>query len=288
VGRIGGHRRACRHGFQNHQAEGVGPAGEDEDVRVAETARQLLAEAGAEEFGLRILLLQLGARRAIADHDLGAGQVLFEEGFDVLLDRHPADVEEEGSRPVLAAQLVIDARQVGVELLGVHAPGPRRNVAETVRRQLVAKGRGGDHQPSRRLVEPLHIGVADLHRDRESGRHVLGEFRMVAGRERQLPFHADAARGDADGAFGGDVHRLGFEGAQPFADFLFRAQGQPDLRIGGAGDGLELARLDDLDLMAHGPAFRRDPGQGADDAVDLGLPGVGGQNDAHVAGRLRR
>ena len=104
---------------------------------------------------------------------------------------------------------------------------------------------------------------------------------MIAGRERQLPLHADAARGDADGAFGGDMDRIGLKGAQAFADLFLGAQGQPDLRIGGAGDGLELAGFDDLDLMAHAAAFRDRAGQGADDAIDLRFPGVGGQNDAH-------
>ena len=42
---------------------------------------------------------------------------------------------------------------------------------------------------------------------------------------------------------------------------------------------------DDLDLMAHGAALGRDPAERADDAVDLGFPGVGGQDDAHE-GRL--
>ncbi|MNE33592.1 hypothetical protein D3C80_1272720 [compost metagenome] len=104
---------------------------------------------------------------------------------------------------------------------------------------------------------------------------------MIAGRERQLPLHADAARGDAQRAFGGDVDGLGLEGAQAFANLFFGAQGQPDLGIGGAGDGLELAGFNDLDLMAHGAAFGHGAGQGADDAVDLGLPGVGDQNNAH-------
>ena len=84
------------------------------------------------------------------------------------------------------------------------------------------------------------------------------------------------------GPSGGDMDRLGLEGAQAFADLFFGAQRQPDFRIGRAGNGLELAGLDDLDLMAHGAAFRDGPGQGADNAVDLGLPGVSGQNDAHM------
>ena len=151
--------------------------------------------------------------------------------------------------------------------------------------QFVAQGRGRHHQPARRLVEPFHIGVADLDRDREPGRDIFGEFGVVAGRERQLPFHADAARGDADRTLGGDMHGLGFERPQHLADFFLRAQGQPDFRIGGAGDGLEQAGFDDLDLVTHAAAFRDGAGQGADDAVDLRFPGVGGQNDAHGGGR---
>ncbi|MNI46826.1 hypothetical protein D3C73_1013100 [compost metagenome] len=108
---------------------------------------------------------------------------------------------------------------------------------------------------------------------------------MIAGGEGQLPFHADAARGDAQGAFGGDVHGLGLEGAQTLANLLLGAQGQADLGIGRAGNGLELARFDDLHLVAHGAAFGHGAGQGADDAVDLRLPGVGDQNNAHEVDR---
>ncbi|GEM_PF-1744346 len=42
VRRIGGDRRARAHRFQNHQAEGVGPTGEDEDVGIGEATRRIL------------------------------------------------------------------------------------------------------------------------------------------------------------------------------------------------------------------------------------------------------
>ena len=279
--RIGRDRRPRRHGLQDHEAEGVGPAREDKDIGVPETPGQLPAEAGPKEFGVRIFLFQLGPRRTVADHDLGARQVRLEEGLDILLDCHPADIQPEGPGPVLPAQFVIDARQIRMELFGVHPSRPGRDIAEAAVQQLVPQCRCRHHQPSRRLVEPFHIGVADLHRDREARRNIFREFRVIAGRERQLPFHADAPRGDADRPLRRDMHRLRLIGAQPFANLFLSPQRQPDFRIGRGGDGLELTRLDDLDIMAHGAAFRDGPGQGADDAVDLGLPGVSGQNDSH-------
>ena len=81
------------------------------------------------------------------------------------------------------------------------------------------------------------------------------------------------------------MHRLRLDRPQPLADLFLGAEGEANFRIGRGGNGLELAGLDDLDLVTHGAAFRDRPGQGADDAVDLGLPGVSGQNDAHV-GRM--
>ena len=77
------------------------------------------------------------------------------------------------------------------------------------------------------------------------------------------------------------MDRLRLEGAQHLANLFFGPKRQPDFRIGRAGNGLEQAGLDDLDLMPHGPAFGHGAGQGADDAIDLRFPGVGGQNDAH-------
>ncbi|MNO01930.1 hypothetical protein D3C81_2222050 [compost metagenome] len=72
-------------------------------------------------------------------------------------------------------------------------------------------------------MEPLHVSVADLDRDREPGRDIFRELGVIAGRERQLPLHADAARGDAQGSFGGDVDGLGLEGAQTLANLFLGA-----------------------------------------------------------------
>ena len=62
---------------------------------------------------LGILLGQLFALGAVADDHLGAGQVQAGEGLDVLLHRHPADVEED--RP---GQALEDVRLAGLARAG--------------------------------------------------------------------------------------------------------------------------------------------------------------------------
>src|SRR3546814_5656316 len=59
---IGGDRQAARQGLQHDEAEGVGAAGEDEDVGGGVVRRQRLAVVGAGEGDVRERLLQFGAR----------------------------------------------------------------------------------------------------------------------------------------------------------------------------------------------------------------------------------
>ncbi len=170
----------------------------------------------------------------------------------------------------------------GSEQLGVEPLAPQRDVEEAVALQLLAHGRRGDHQPARRAVEPAHVGVAGGQRHRQPGRDVFREPRVVAGGERQLPFQADPARGQADRALGGDVDGFGFEGLEPLLDLFVGAHRQLDLGVGGQGEGRELIGADHLDHFAHVAQFGDHAGERAHDAVDLGGPGVGSQQDAHV------
>ena len=98
--RVGGDRDAGGERLEEHDAEGVGPAREDEDVGAGIGLGQRLAGPHAEEVGLRVRRLERRQRRPVADHHLAAGQVEGEEGADVLLDRDPADEEEDGARQV--------------------------------------------------------------------------------------------------------------------------------------------------------------------------------------------
>ncbi len=88
--RQGGDRRAAGQRLDHHQAEGVGTAGEDEDIGRAVDRRQILAELGAQEMHTGILRRQAGTGGTISDDDLAARRLGGKEGGDVLFDRDPS------------------------------------------------------------------------------------------------------------------------------------------------------------------------------------------------------
>ena len=98
--RKGRDRQAGGQRLEQHDAEGVGEAREDEHVGGGIDPRQILARQGAEEAGLRISSLELAAGRAVADDDLRAGQIEAQEGLEVLLHGDAADIEEDGRRRI--------------------------------------------------------------------------------------------------------------------------------------------------------------------------------------------
>ena len=62
----------------------------------------------------------------------------------------------------------------------------------------------------------------------------------------------------------------------------FAKHRKADLGIGGQRDGRKTVWRDHVNVMSPGCELPGCGLEGADDAVDLGLPGVGGQDDAHV------
>jgi hypothetical protein len=92
---------------------------------------------------------------------------------------------------------------------------------------------------------------------------------------------ADGPRRPAERTFGGDVHRVGLEFQEALFDDFLGAEGEADFRIGRQGNGLEAVGRDDVPLMAHLLAFGDHALHRAHDAVDLRIPGVGYQHDAH-------
>ena len=241
---------------------------------------QVVIEPGAPEDGSGVTGLQFLALRTVPHHDLRAWQVKGQEGLDILLNRHSSDRQEDRT-----GQARIDVRVTlpqGAELFGVDAPGPGGDVAKAMLGQFVAHGRRGHHQPSGRLVEPPHVGVARRQGQGQAGRNVLGEACVIAGGEGQLPLHADPPGGQTDGALGGDVDGLGLEGLEVLSHRLVGADRDLDLGIGGKREAPELVRRDDLHRMSHPPHLVDHPGQGPDDPVHLWLPGVCRDQDSEL------
>ena len=277
--REGRHRQAAGHGFQHHQAEGVGAAGKDEHVAGGEISRQFLAEAIADEVGLGKARLQLAARRAVADHQLAARQRQFQERRQVLFHR-----QAPGIHPQRARQM---RRQLRLAILraeqrDVDAASPARQVREAPLAQQALHVLGGHQRALRRAVEAAHQRVTQGQRhEGVAGMHVFRKLRVVGGVEGQRALQAIAARRPAQRAFRGDVDMVGVQRVEQASQPAIRQQCQADFRIAGQSHAAKTLRADDLHLMPHGAQGLTGAAQRGDHAIDLGLPGIGADDDLH-------
>ncbi len=92
-----------------------------------------------------------------------------------------------------------------------------------------------------------------------------------------------APRHPAERTFGGDVHGVGLHRTEAPRDAAEARQRQPDLRIGRAGERVELVRRQHRHLDAERRQLDGEPLVRAHDAVDLRVPSVGRNEDAHHA-----
>ena len=102
---------------------------------------------------------------------------------------------------------------------------------------------------------------------------------MKTGGERQRAPQTDAPRGVAEWAFGGNVYGIGPRAFDSPLDITRRDQRQADFRIARHRQRPELVGTEDLKLRAKRARFPRDVPQSAHDAVDLRMPGIGGDQD---------
>jgi hypothetical protein len=217
--------------------------------------------------------------RAVADDVLAPGQREGEERFQVLFQRHPADVQRD--RPVLCGA----GPRPRVKQRQVHPAGPAADSPpEPLGPEFPLQGRRCDHDRPCRPVKPLHVAVTPLKRQ---GQHLVQVFRelgMVRSGEVPTPLAAVAANRQPDRPLRGDVNVVRLKGVDGVVHLPGVRERELDLRVKRHRHADELSRLDDPDLV---PRFAQHPdgrGECADDAVDLGLPGVGGKQDATAGG----
>src|SRR3546814_2557434 len=79
------------------------------------------------------------------------------------------------------------------------------------------------------------------------------------------------------------MNRVRGEGADMPRDRAPPGEGETDFAVGRAGDRPEQVGRDDFDLVPAGTQFAHGRLERADDAVDLGLPGVGADQYPHAA-----
>src|SRR4029077_10245364 len=92
--RKSGNRQAAGQRLQQDETKGVGLAREYENIGRRIDFRQFLAVPRTEKNRIRKFPLQRRTGRTVADHELGAGQIEFQEGLEILFDRNSPDAEE--------------------------------------------------------------------------------------------------------------------------------------------------------------------------------------------------
>ena len=172
-------------------------------------------------------------------------------------------------------------RALGREELGVDAAGPQPEIVEATACQFGHERAGGYHRDRGGAVEAAQRRVGPALGDREARADVLGKARRIARRERQSALDAVAPHEVPDRAFGCDVNGIR-RGALDAARNLARIrQRQAQAAIGRhryRGEALGRQELDGDALLAQALGERH---QRADDAVDLRMPSIGRDEQAH-------
>ena len=274
--RIAGDGRAAGQRLDHHQPERVGAAGEGQHIGPRISGRQRGAVQGAKEMRARIFALQGIQCRAIAHHQFVASPGRGQERLDVLFHRHPANMQRHRPREAGIDRV---RRRIRAELIYIGATRPEPRLGHTVAGQFIGQARGGDHHRTGRAVEAAQHTPHAFGVDANARRHIIGEAGVEAGGEGHALVQCPAAGVPAQRAFGGNVQRIGGKGADLLADAALRGHRQPDFGIAGHRHRPELIRRDHLHPhTALGEQADRG-GQRADNAIDLGFPGIGDERE---------
>ncbi|MDT4848520.1 hypothetical protein FQZ97_826130 [compost metagenome] len=222
-------------------------------------------------------LFQARLVRPGADDHLAAGQVERQEGIQVLFPRDPPDAQEDRTGQAVEYR----AGRARLELAGIDAPRPDLQVRQAAPHQDVAH-RGRRHQHAlRRPVEPAQVAPGQGRRNAHARLQIVGKHRVERGGEAPAPRQRHAARGQAQRAFGSDMQRIGHGIAQDAAQLPARLQAEAQIRLGWRRNRPAALGIHHDQLV---PPFAEDllhGRPGADDAIDLRMPGIRDQDDAH-------
>ena len=205
------------------------------------------------------------------------GRSRLEQRLEVLFHRHPADREKDRPRQVERALRPRAEERV------VDAARPKPDPREAAAGQIGADGRRRRHHRGRRRMKIAQPRVGEPFGHAEPRRYVFGKAGVVAGGEDALAPEAIAPRQPADRAFGRDMDVVRRR-------LLDLAADPPQVRDRQANVGVGRQRRRPHALGGEEFEFRAEfgrrlghPLQRRHDAVDLGPPGVGRDQDAHQA-----
>ena len=172
---------------------------------------------------------------------------------------------------------VARAKQIAIDPARPQPPLRQASIGE-----FVAQRRGGNQHRARRGMKAAHQWPEPLRAKAGADRGIIGKAGVERGGEGQLMRQAPVARAPADRTLGGDMHDVWRKITERAACPKARHHRQADFAVAGQGQGAELLRGDQFNLV---PAFDQLGHRGrkrADHAVDLGMPGVSTNGDSHA------
>src|SRR5262245_8201105 len=275
------HRQPACKGFQQYETEGVGAAWKNKDISGGVDIGKRLAAPLTDKYCVWKFSLQCAARRAIADHDLAARQVESEEGLEILFHRQSADRQKDRPR-----QFEIDAR-ARTEQFGVDTAWPQFDVVEATHCKLAGQCWRRRHDCCAGCMKPAQPAPGQLagpaFRHRQPLGKIVGKPRMEAGGEGQVSPQADATRGVPDRPFGCDMNRIRARHLESLLDVAQTNKRKSNLRIARHRQGPELIRAKEFKFGAECSSLTRHMSKRVNDAVDLRMPGVGGDKNLQAA-----
>ena len=277
--REGRHRYAAGHGLEHDEPEGIREAREHEHVGGGHVGGEFLAQFLSGEPDVRVPGTEALQVRTVSHHVLGPGQVEIQERLDVLFHGYPSHVHGQRPRP----------RQEGLgtrlEQVGIDAPGPDSEVAETPFTEVIGKGTGRHEGAGRAAVVPPQVAVGPAHGKRNPSPKVFREEGVERCGEGDPDPPAKGAGGVSEGSLGGYVDGVGPGLAQYPLDPFLRKERQTDGRISWAGEGREIQGRYEDRFVPQLLQSRAGLLQRTHDPVHLRFPSVGDDRDLHADGR---
>jgi hypothetical protein len=144
---VGDHGEPARHRLQGHVAEGLGLAGEEEDVGRGVVRGQVVRRPESTKHEIGMVALEGGAQRPVSHHDEAEvavhrphGPVRVDREPDILLRRKPPDVQDHQIVVRRAPGATERRRSAGrVEAAAVDAASEHTEIPEAGGRELVAQ-----------------------------------------------------------------------------------------------------------------------------------------------------
>ncbi len=165
----------------------------------------------------------------------------------------------------------------------IDATRPMHQMLEAAFAEFSGDGICRHHDPDAGIVEASQPGVGPRPGNAPAGSDIFRKTRVIA-RGKKAPYApAIVAHGVTDRAFRRDMNVIRRQMLDPPTSLTRRNESQRDLRIGRQGNRRESLRRQEMNVDIQSFGGRGHRFERPNDAVDLRVPSVGGDENAHQA-----